>query len=176
MEIMAERVDWEEALRRHRDGVLHTAVIEALDNEEAWAERHDLAIDSFALCGDLAEAYESFRLHLSPDARALTDPLLGILFGSWYETPNPGDVPNDLGEDPSSDSFYASLSPERVLSLANASDRFPEAQMDRAARACPEDVWEDCSYEEDFVPFVGQVRKLVERAAKDRRGILITVG
>ncbi len=176
MEIMAERVDWEEAVRRHRDGTLHAAIIEALDNEDAWVERHDLPIDSFRLSGDLAEAYERMRPNLSPDARALADPLLSVLFGSWYEVLDPSDIPNDLGGEPSPDSFYSSLSPERVLSLANASRRFPDAQMRLAARACPEDVWEDCSYEDDFVPFVDQLRGLVERAAKDGRGILITVG
>lgn len=176
MEIMAERVDWEEVVRRHREGTLHTTIIEALDNGAAWVERHELPIDSFRLSGDLAEAYERMRPHLSPDARALADPLLGILFGSWYEVINPGDIPNDLGEESSPDSFYASLSPERVLSLAAASRRFPDAQLKRAAQACPEDVWEDCSYEDDFVPFVDQLRGLVERAAKDGRGILITVG
>lgn len=170
MELMVCLVDWPEAQRREAEGRLTLTLGEALDAGEAWLEPFSLVDESHHTSLAVGEAYEMLRDRIPMSERGIVDAFLSAI--AWE---GGAGHPNDLGQAPDPDACMSSLAPDRVRELARGAPRAIE-QVRVAARGCPEETWEDCPFDEDFLPFLAQFVPLFEKAAGQGRGVLVQAG
>jgi hypothetical protein len=168
-------VDWPQVVKRWNAGTLEDTFSEALENGEAWIEALDFYTDSHQLYLAMIQAYEELHEGLPATVRKRADQFMNPLI--TYDG-----YCMDLGDE--GEMFALSISPESAAKFARLGaginfNSFKKPFEDD----CSDDTKDilggddpDNAFEENFLPYIEMWLSALQRAAQEKKGILISWG
>lgn len=173
MQVVAYLVDWHEAMRRMQAGTL-VDFAEALENEP-WIQNLALASESHGQYCAVADAYEELRAMLPGDVRGRADRFMNCLITFDGYT-------MDIGDEGAI--FALSISPESAADFAALSGRIDfagfkaafDASCGEATRASLGGNSPETAFESGFLAYVEMWASALQRAAAQKKGLLVHWG
>jgi hypothetical protein len=174
VQVTAYIADWNEAMRRRQAGTLQDFA-QAVDNGETWIQDLGFGSDSHGQYCAVADAYEELREMLPGDLRNRADRFMNRLItfdGYAMDIGDEGAI-FALSISPESAAGFAALS--RQVDFAVFKAAFHAACSEKTRAALAEDS-PDTAFEGGFLPYIEMWISALQRAAAEKKGLLIHWG
>ena len=173
MQVTATLVDWQEALKRRDSGTLAETIWEAVDEGEPWVDQDvPWESDSHVQYTFVGEAYDALRGRLAERNRARADMFMNALI--WD---GPSGHLQDLGEGLEFEIFSITISPQTTASLVELVGQIDFSEFREAyERCCSREIKKTLDpYDLNFIGYIQQWTALLQMAAEQQRGIVISI-